>query len=66
MGLTIAAHAAMFVGQSLLDVYVDKDKLACPKEMLCTSTDCSGQDEGKKVTAMSTICKKVGMNISKL
>jgi hypothetical protein len=75
LGLIIAAHGAMFAGQSLLDIYVDKeklirdlkpDKLACPKEMLCTSPDCGGQDENQQVFEMSPICKKVGKSLLNL
>jgi len=72
LGLTIAAHAAIFAGQSFLNIYVDKDKLirdmkpdklACPKEMLCTSPNCGGQEDNKQVFNMSPICKKVSKSL---
>ncbi|KAJ4377484.1 hypothetical protein N0V83_000309 [Neocucurbitaria cava] len=65
IGLTVAAHAAMFAGQSMLEIWVDKDKLvtnlkeddlACPKDVICVSDDCKGQEEGKNVGAMTPIC----------
>jgi len=68
MAVTIAAHAAMFAGSKVLELFVDSDKLAkdmrpehfvC-KDNICTADDCQGQQEGKEVTGMSPICKKVG------
>jgi hypothetical protein len=73
LGLTIAAHAAMFVGQSLAEIWVDKDKLvtnlkeedlACPKDILCIADDCKGQDDGKELVDVTPICKLVGWNNS--
>jgi hypothetical protein len=54
VGLTIAAHAAMFAGQGLLQIFVSKndivtdlreEDLACAKDLICTTDDCQGQKE---------------------
>jgi hypothetical protein len=54
LGLTIAAHAAMFAGQSLMQFTMGKsdfltdlklEDLACPKDIICTMNDCKGQVE---------------------
>ncbi|KAH7413564.1 hypothetical protein DE146DRAFT_761816 [Phaeosphaeria sp. MPI-PUGE-AT-0046c] len=54
VAVAIAAHAVMFVGDSLLDIWIPKDKiiadlkedkLMCPKDMLCIADECKGQEE---------------------
>ena len=54
LSLAIAAHAAMLVGQTLLDIFVSKsdiitdlkeEDLTCAKDLICTLDDCKGQDE---------------------
>jgi len=54
IGLTIAAHAAMLVGQTLVDIFVSKsdiitdlkeEDLMCAKDLICTMDDCQGQRE---------------------
>jgi hypothetical protein len=56
IALTIASHAAMFVGQSLLDIYTSpddlvkdlrKEDLACAKDLVCLLDNCQGQKEIK-------------------
>ncbi|KAH7413561.1 hypothetical protein DE146DRAFT_749767 [Phaeosphaeria sp. MPI-PUGE-AT-0046c] len=56
MALTIAAHVAMFAGQSLLDIWIEKDQLvtdlkpeslSCRKELICSDDDCKAQEVGK-------------------
>jgi hypothetical protein len=56
LGLTIAAHAAMFAGEALLELYLSKDDaindlkeedLVCSKNLICTSKNCQGQKEVK-------------------
>jgi hypothetical protein len=69
LGVTIAMHVAMAAGQSLLDVWIDKedlvtdltpDRLACPKDLICTADDCGGQEDGKALSPdISPICKQV-------
>ena len=58
MAVTIAAHAAMFAGQSMLEIWIDKDKLvenlkeedlACRKDIICLMDDCKGQEEPKSI-----------------
>jgi hypothetical protein len=54
IGLTIAAHAAMFAGESLLELFVSKEDvvndlkkedLACATDLICPLDDCQGQKE---------------------
>ncbi|KAI4689755.1 uncharacterized protein J4E84_003935 [Alternaria hordeiaustralica] len=54
LGLTIAAHAAMLVGQTLVDIFLSKsdiitdlkeEDLMCAKDLICTMEDCQGQRE---------------------
>jgi hypothetical protein len=54
VGFTIAAHVAMFVGQTLLEIYVSKDDLvndlkkedsACANDLVCLLDNCQGQKE---------------------
>jgi hypothetical protein len=69
MGVTIAAHAAMLAGQSLLDIWNDEngldtdlisDRLTCSKDLICTADDCGGQEDGKALNPdMSPMCKQV-------
>jgi hypothetical protein len=71
LGITIAAHAAMFAEQSLVDIYISKDKLvadlkedklSCPKDILCTADTCRGQKEDENIsgqTPMSPMCTEV-------
>jgi hypothetical protein len=69
LGVTIAMHLAMFAGQNLLDVWIDKDdlvtdltpdRLICPKDLICTADDCGGQQDGKALSPdISPICKQV-------
>lgn len=63
MGITIAAHAAMFAGQSLLKIWVDKDKLvyglkeedlACPKDLVRLMDNRKGQEERKSLLGLKT------------
>jgi hypothetical protein len=67
--IAIAAHAAMFVGDSLLDIYVPKekiltdfkeDRLVCQKDMLCITEECCGQEENNSFKGeIAPYCKKV-------
>lgn len=71
--LAIAAHAVMFVGTNLLEIWVSQDKLvddlsedklACPKDLVCIMDDCLGQKEGSNYRAGERpYCKKVKLNI---
>ncbi|KAF1848132.1 uncharacterized protein K460DRAFT_308071 [Cucurbitaria berberidis CBS 394.84] len=54
MAVTLAAHAAMFVGQGMLEIWVPKsnleenlreEDLVCPKDLICVMDDCKGQEE---------------------
>jgi hypothetical protein len=56
VALTIASHAVMFAGQSLLNIAVSKDDLVtnlkkedllCAKDLVCLLDDCQGQKEIK-------------------
>jgi hypothetical protein len=70
--IAIAAHVAMFAGQSILDIWIPKDKvmtdlredrLACPKNMLCVADECQGQKEESNYFASNVpYCKKVHRN----
>ena len=72
--LAIAAHATMYVGESLLEVWVPKerlmtglleDRLACPKELYCINDDCLGQDKGSNFAAFhSPYCKNLSLERS--
>lgn len=72
--LAVAAHAAMFVGDSLREVWVSKDKLvtdlkedklACPKDIICVADDCLGQTEGNNdVGVFTPYCRKVSRDHS--
>lgn len=66
LGLTIAAHAVMFTGQALMELFVGKDDvikdfkeedLACPKDLICTSVNCQGQKEVINPLTGDTISK---------
>ncbi|KAI4645739.1 hypothetical protein J4E93_005317 [Alternaria ventricosa] len=66
LGLTIAAHAVMFTGQALMELFVGKDDvikdfkeedLACPKDLICTSVNCQGQKEVINPLTGETISK---------
>ncbi|KAF2826892.1 hypothetical protein CC86DRAFT_381953 [Ophiobolus disseminans] len=67
--LTVAAHAVMFAGDSLREIWVNRDKLvtdlkedklACPKNIICVADDCLGQYEGSNnVGVFNPYCKKV-------
>jgi hypothetical protein len=69
VALTIAAHAVMHAGQSLLEIWVPKDRLmtdfmedrlACSKDLYCINDDCLGQNEGANYASFhSPYCKKV-------
>lgn len=73
VAVAIAAHAAMFVGESLLDVWIPRDKivtdlkedkLMCPKDMLCVVDECQGQEKGSiNNQDKEPYCKKVGRAI---
>lgn len=74
MALTIAAHAAMFAGQSLLDVWIEQDQLvkdfkpeslSCRKELICTDDDCKAQEEGESLESwdISPVCKQVWLTL---
>ncbi|KAF1918942.1 hypothetical protein BDU57DRAFT_124308 [Ampelomyces quisqualis] len=65
--ITIAAHAAIFVGQSILEMWIPKDKLtpdlredrlSCPKDMLCVDDECQGQKEDTNIVGVRPYCKK--------
>jgi hypothetical protein len=67
--IAIAAHAAMFVGESLLEIYVPKekiltdfkeDRLVCQKDMLCIMEECGGQEDNNSLNGeIASYCKKV-------
>jgi len=69
VGLTVAAHAAMYAGDSIREIWVSKDKLVtdlkeenltCPKDKLCVADDCKGQNEGvNDIGPIEPYCKKV-------
>jgi hypothetical protein len=71
--IAIAAHAAMFVGESILEIWISKDKvtydlkedrLSCPKDLLCVADECLGQENEKNMVGVSPYCKKVSRNTS--
>jgi hypothetical protein len=66
--IAIAAHAALVIGGSAVEIWISKDKLvtdlkedklACPKNMLCISDDCKGQTEWENLAHTAPYCKKV-------
>jgi hypothetical protein len=66
--VAIAAHVAHVVGEKIVEIWIPKDKLfkdlkeetlACPKNILCVSDECKGQEETKNLVHTEPYCKKV-------
>jgi hypothetical protein len=70
--VAIAAHTALVIGGNIVEIWISKDKLftdlkeeklACPKNILCVSDECKGQEEGKNLVNTEPYCKKVSFRL---
>jgi hypothetical protein len=68
MAISIAAQMAFAAGQNVYEVWVAKkdllanlkeEDLLCPKDILCISDVCLGQEEGKEIATTTPICTNV-------
>ncbi|KAF2006485.1 hypothetical protein P154DRAFT_481232 [Amniculicola lignicola CBS 123094] len=67
LAVTLAAHALMFAGSTLLEIWIPKDQLAselkeedfaCPKDLICIDESCGAQEENKRIAHRDAVCKE--------